>query len=417
MKGSIKKYSLKGGAPRWRYRIDVVGANGERKQAGEAGFKREGDAENALRQALNDLDAGNIVAKDDRTFGAFFADWLEEYGAKKWQPTTIEQNRKRAAYAIRMFGNVKLQDLSSKRIDADLATLLTKGCNGGRPLSKKTVQDVYALVRQSLNKAVKRKLVTENVTDHVDRPKVPKREVESIELPEFEKLLRRVANTRYFVFCIFTADSGCRRGEVLALRWRNVNLDTGVVIIKESLAQTKEGLFVKPPKSGKQRKIEISRGTIRLLHEHRTRIEHEKQLYGDDYEDNDLVFCTPEGKYYEPDKVGNRISEFAKQAGVKCSMHGLRHFHASVHLSNGTPITAVSERLGHANANITLGVYAHMMKSDQSAAAKLWHRTTAKVVSREQKFLPEKATTDPANPVLVTFGDNAANLELMKAAK
>jgi integrase len=145
------------------------------------------------------------------------------------------------------------------------------------------------------------------------------------------------------------------------------------------------GLDIKTPKSGKTRFVRISRETIEVLLEHRGQIEHEKELFGEDYKDNNLVFCTPDGYYYKPDQISNRIDEFMQQAGVNASLHSLRHFNASTMLSKKVPIPVVSKRLGHANSQITLKVYSHVMKHDAVTVADLWDEATAEVLSRVRK--------------------------------
>jgi integrase len=152
----------------------------------------------------------------------------------------------------------------------------------------------------------------------------------------------------------------------------------------------------------------FSVATLQVLLEHRAQIEEEKRLFGTDYKANDLVFPTPDGDYYNPDSITGRIREFMQEAGVKASLHSLRHFSASMMLSQHVPITVVSKRLGHANSQITLNVYSHAMKNDELTAAKLWDDATGDIIARTQKQAPKQssATADvifcyPKRPKLV----------------
>jgi integrase len=98
--------------------------------------------------------------------------------------------------------------------------------------------------------------------------------------------------------------------------------------------------------------------------------------------DNDLVFCQPNGAFLPPDHTRTRTKAVLRKAGYpNFSLHSLRHSHASILLGNGTPIAVVSERLGHANQNITLGVYSHSLPADRKAASKVWHGALAEVIS------------------------------------
>jgi len=392
VRGTITKIRLKGGRISWGYVCDI-GKDREckRKQVTRQGFATRGEADHALRDAIAAHEKGHRIQKDSRLFETFFTDWLTQHGIAHWGKMTAEQNLKRGNYAIRMFGDVPIQKLSAMRIEQDLHTLLMKGGQktkeypDGRPLSPKTVREVAALVSQCLDKAVKWKIIEHNPMEDVERPKTHEKEVQIPQIDDFENLLNRVTGTRYFSFVVFAAAAGCRRGEQLALKWPDIDFKTGLVTISKSVSQTSAGLDIKTPKSGKTRFVRISRETIEVLLEHRGQIEHEKELFGEDYKDNNLVFCTPDGAYYQPDQISNRIAEFMQQAGVDASLHSLRHFNASTMLSKKVPIPVVSKRLGHANSQITLKVYSHVMKHDEVTAADLWDEATAEIVSRVRK--------------------------------
>lgn len=191
--------------------------------------------------------------------------------------------------------------------------------------------------------------------------------------------------TRYYAFCVLAAASGCRRGELLALQWPDIDTKTGVVAVSKSVSETKAGFEIKSTKSRKTRYVRVSRTTLQVLLEHKKQIEHEKSLFGSDYKPNDLVFPTPDGSYYSPDRVTGRISEFMQKAGIDASLHSLRHLHASMMLSKHVPIPIVSKRLGHANSQVTLDIYAHAMKNDEATAAELWDEATSEIIGRTQK--------------------------------
>jgi integrase len=399
MTGTIIKTKLKGGRISWGYAFDVDrDQNGKRQKKVRKGFATKHEAADALREALGDYEKGGVVEKDPRTFETFFNSWLAQHGAAHWGQMTREQNNRRAAYAVRMFGTVPLQKLTHMRLEQSFATLLAKGGTNtpkhpeGRPLSPKTVNAVAALVAQALDKAVKWKLIEHNPMDDIERAKVRKREVQLIEPDAYEKYLNRVQGTRYYAFSVFAAASGCRRAELLALKWPDIDPKSGVVTISNSLAKTKAGLEVKAPKNGRTRFLRISAATLQVLQEHKAQIEQDKLVYGSDYKDNNLVFPTPEGEYYNPDSITGRIREFMAKAGVHASLHSLRHFSASIMLSQHVPITVVSKRLGHANSQITLNVYSHAMKNDELTAAKLWDDATGDIIARTRKQSPVESS-------------------------
>jgi integrase len=410
-KGQIIKTKLKGGRDRisWGFICDAPrNGTGKRRQIVRKGFKREGDAQNALDKAIKaykdsidppaQIQAADVVCE---TFESYFTNWLQQHGAMNWGKLTLEINQRRAAYAIRKFGDVPLQQLTAERIEEDLAALKARGGRKtkqhpeGMPLSGKTVREIAALVNQCLKKAKRRKHITQNPMDDVDRPNVEKREVQILETDDFEKLLHRVRATRYYAMMAFAGDSGCRRGEILAVKWSDIDMESGVATISKSLSETSSGLEIKSTKSGRTRHVSLSESTIQILLEHRAQIKEDQRLFGSDYIDRDLVFCTPEGDYYVPSQITNRITEFMKEAGIKSSMHKLRQFSISTLLSKGAPLPVVSSRAGHANGDITLKVYGHTMKGDDAAAAKIWDDATAAIIARTRKPAPKPGLARP----------------------
>ena len=126
---------------------------------------------------------------------------------------------------------------------------------------------------------------------------------------------------------------------------------------------------------------------IDVLAEHREEQARDKTKFGRDYRhDLNLVFCQPNGYYWSPINIGLRVSELLRKAGLEgFSLHSLRHSHITIQLSKGTPLAVVSQRAGHANPNITLGIYSHALPADVRAAAHAWHNALAEVIAEERK--------------------------------
>jgi integrase len=197
-------------------------------------------------------------------------------------------------------------------------------------------------------------------------------------------LFDRARNTRQYAFIVLAAATGCRRGELLAVQWSDLDLETGLLEISKSLEQTKAGLRVKTTKSEEPRHIAVPEWALQVLTQHRAEQDKDRALFGSAYVENNLIFCQPGGQYYSPDREGARVSELMRKVGLQgVSLHSLRHSHASILLSKGVPISVVSERLGHADQNITLSIYSHALPADSRAAAKIWNDSMAEVVSSE----------------------------------
>jgi integrase len=183
------------------------------------------------------------------------------------------------------------------------------------------------------------------------------------------------------------AGTGCRRGELLALTWADVNLFARVLSVSKSLEQTRVGLRVKPTKSEKPRPVELAQSTVEILKGVQASQEHYKKLYSDDYRaDRNLVFCTPDGDYLKPDSVTAKACLIAKKAGLKdTSIHTLRHSHGSQLLSAGVPLPVVSKRLGHTDVYTTARIYSHALAKDERAAADAWETSVHQVIESDRK--------------------------------
>ena len=175
---------------------------------------------------------------------------------------------------------------------------------------------------------------------------------------------------------------GYRRGELLALQWSDLDLQTGSLEISKSLEQTKAGLRVKSTKSEEPRGVALPEWALEVLQRRRAERDSDRVMFGRNYVDNDLIFCQPAGEYYSPDRIGARVAELMRKVGLQgVSLHSLRHSHASILLSKGFRSSVVSERLGHADQNITLSIYSHALPADSRAAAKIWNDSMADVVA------------------------------------
>jgi integrase len=261
----------------------------------------------------------------------------------------------------------------------------------GRPLAPKTVRHIAFLVQGCLQQAVDWDLIPKNPMLKVKKPKVPRRRPKVVDCRGFESLLRKTAGTRVYPLIVVAAATGMRRGELLALQWADLDWEKAVLEVSKSLEETKQGLRVKSTKSGETRRFHVPADVLEVLREHQTAQQSDWEMYSADYANLDLVFARPDGFYYNPDKEGVRVRRAMQAAGLQgTSLHTLRHSHASELLSQGVPITAVAERLGHASPNITLSIYSHALPADNQAAAKLWNDAMADVIQESRKEAQRK---------------------------
>ncbi|MCZ6840993.1 MAG: site-specific integrase [Alphaproteobacteria bacterium] len=161
-----------------------------------------------------------------------------------------------------------------------------------------------------------------------------------------------------------------RRGELMALKWLDIDFDGSQISVNRSLQQTKAGLQFKSPKSGRGRTVALPGVAIESLRSHRARQIEERLQLGPDYADNDLVFPWPDGSPWPPDSFSSSFAAAMRSAGLQhVNFHSLRHSHATLLLKQGVHPKIVSERLGHAKVGTTLDIYSHVIPGMQDEAA------------------------------------------------
>jgi integrase len=394
MTGTITKRFRRDGKPAWGYSFFAGRTRaGKRIQITKSGLETRKEAADALLKAIRQHRSG--PGNSSRvSFSVFVNQWLEEHARHRCTPKTLERYTQLSRYAIRYLGDIDLQSLMPMSIENTLHTLLDSGGRrderhpNGRPLSARTVRHVAFLVHDALEAAVRWGILPTNPMDRVVLPKAERKEPRALDKKGLSQLLGAVSGPKLFPLFVTAASTGCRRGELLALEWRDIDFQTGMITVSKSLEQTKNGLRIKSTKSSNTRRFLLPSVALGVLLEHRRNQQRENPVEAAD-RDLGLVFCGPDGAYYKPDQISSRIAEITAKAGLPgISLHSLRHTHASQLLSQGVPIPTVSKRLGHANPSITLRLYSHALESDELAVAKLWDDAFAEVVKTHTNRTP-----------------------------
>jgi integrase len=167
--------------------------------------------------------------------------------------------------------------------------------------------------------------------------------------------------------------TGCRRGEVLALRWSDIR--DGAAFVDRSLSQTRAGLIFKSTKTERPRRIELPPTTLPVLACHRERQDEFRRQFGPNYRsDLDLIIANSDGTPLKPDSVSGTVSRLCRMLGLPkgASLHTIRHSHASLLLADGVDLATVSERMGHSSVATTANIYAHAIRGKDRAAAQTW---------------------------------------------
>jgi integrase len=376
MKGSTYKRRLPSGGTTWCLGIDVgKDANGKRKRVFKSGYRRQADADAELTRLLQEFNQGGLVKPDPRTVAEFMDQWIAEYATRKVTPKTLERYRELASHVTRAIGTAQLTKITTLQLQRVYNTLLDSGKKDGSGLSVKSVRHVHGLVHVALETAVKWGLLKINPAHACDLPPVPQREAKAMDHHGTAQFMTACGENWLRDLFAMALSTGARRGELLALAWPDVDLNTGMLTIRKSLEETKQGLRVKETKGRKIRRLNLPGSTVQLLRELKSRQEAARRMFGFDYRiDLDLVFCHPDGKHIRPGVVTKAARRIAKKAGLLgVSMHTMRHSHGSQLLSLGVPLPTVSKRLGHSNVHVTATVYSHALPDDEVAAARIWN--------------------------------------------
>lgn len=257
-----------------------------------------------------------------------------------------------------------------------------------RKVSARTLLHAHDLMRAALNMAVGDEYITRNPVRSIasgDLPKAKRYESRILTESQLQALLaagkrptQRSINRRYlsaYPAVFFAAYTGARRGEELATRWRDLNLDDGSVIISRSLSETKYGRNFKEPKHDRARTISISKALVAVLRAHRASQAAERLAMGAGYQDQDLIFARPDGSPIPPWNFGSAFRDLVKRSGVpRIRLHDLRDTHASLLAKAGVPLHVISRRLGHSSITITADRYLGMYRDQDEAAASAFKR-------------------------------------------
>ena len=282
-------------------------------------------------------------------------------------------------HVIPRVGRLPLRRLRAHHLESLYADLLASGRRDGKGgLDPKTVLEVHVIVHKALRDACKRGLVVRNVASDAEAPKRhrPSNELRAWTAQQLHVFLQVARGDRLFPAFWLGASTGMRRGELLGLRWGDVDLAGGHLSVNRSLISVAYELHETRGKTRNSRRwIDLDDVTVSVLALWRQALSVE---LGRAIADDDYVFCTPVGGPVHPDRLTQIFTRLVATAPVpRLRLHDLRHTHATLLLKAGVPIKVVSERLGHANPGFTMATYQHVLPGMQAEAA----RTFASVIA------------------------------------
>lgn len=334
------------------------------------------DAERELARLVNEVQTGTYVPPSRLTVAAYLDTWTEEYARSQVSAKTLERYEEIVrCHLAPALGHHLLDDLKPIHIQAYYTRALRAGRRDGRGgLAPLTVRHHHRVLCQALEQAVRWQFLVRNPANGVQAPRVQRRAPEVLDEKQTAQLLRAVHDSTLLVPVTLAATTGLRRGEILALQWRDIDFSAGSLRVRRTLEETRLGRRFKEPKSAKSRRV-VSLPTLTLdaLRSHRAEQARIRLMVGPAYADHDLV-CprAHDGEPLAPRSLTHAFTLLMRRLPdlPRIRFHDLRHSHASHLLRQNVHPKIVSERLGHAAIGITRDVYSHVLPGLQEEAAR-----------------------------------------------
>jgi integrase len=358
--GSITRYS----DGRWCARYTVQTVSGPKRRA-LYGTTRQEVAEK-LNKALSDRAIGFIFDAGTITVGEYLDRWLSDSVRGSVRQRTFERYEQIARVHIKpTLGRLKLKALTPTHLRALYREKLDDG------LSPPTVQYVHTTLHKALKEAVGDGLIPRNVTDAVKAPRPVKKEIIPLSPEQARTFLEAARGDRFEALYVLAIHCGLREGELLGLKWGDLDLKGRALSVRRTLSETRTGRIFEPPKNGKGRNIRLTSDAIEALRSHLQRQLEEIERSGELYQDQGLVFPARAGTPMNAKNLTARsFKPLLDKAGLPRSvrLHDLRHTCATLLLGRGVHPKIVQELLGHATITITMDTYSHVLPNMQGEA-------------------------------------------------
>jgi integrase len=348
-----------------RYTVEMP--NGLRKRKTIYGKERE-EVADKLIEALSNRNKGLVFEGDDQTLSAYLDRWLNGPVKGSVKPSTFESYERMISNHIKpALGHRKLKNLAPDHVQYFYQSKLDAGLAPG------TVRLMHGILHKALEQAVKWGIVPRNVCKATTPPKPNPEEIHPLNAEQAKQFLEAARGNRLEALYVLAVTAGLRIGELLGLKWEDIDLDGEALHIKRTRSQAKAGPTFTTPKNGKGRSIRQTQRAVEALKSHKAAQNVERLKLGDLWENNDLVFCTTAGKPLDFRNVATAsFKPLLEKAGLpNIRFHDLRHTCATLLLSRGHHPKLVQELLGHASVAMTLDRYSHVLPGmgDQTAAA------------------------------------------------
>lgn len=372
-------------------------ATGKRKQYSYTVRGSKKDAEKFRTQKLHEIDRNTFIAPSKMTVRQFLEDWLDDYVQGHTKLTTHDNYKCIIErHIVPALGGLSLDQLEPIHIQKLYSGKRRGGRADGKDggLSVRTIRCIHGILREALGYAVDLKLLQFNPALNTKPPRQERKKLEVWNASDVSRFLDKAADNRFCALFVVALYTGLRRGELLALKWEDVDLENRIISVNKTLVKTSEGLKVQTPKTETSvRKVTLPKTVVDTLRSHRRRQAGEKLAAGSSYQDSGLVFCSYIGTPLNPENLVKRFFyPVVEKAGLpKITFHGLRHTHATLLLENKQSANAVADRLGHSNPGFTLRTYGHTTRETHHQLAEELENIIRQCKAGEEKKEPASA--------------------------
>ena len=331
--------------------------------------KTQAEVREKLRRTIEETRGLDVARAGEYTVGQWLEVWFNDYAMLKVRPSSHQTYRGYLDHHIKPYiGNIPLTKLSS----LDLQRLYKKLLSDGRVdrieskkqpkgLSAKTVRNIHQIISSALKLAIEQRLIARNPADGCALPKAERKEMQTLPVEQLTSFLREAKDSGVFALYYIDLTTGLRRGELLGLKWSDIDLEKGNLRVQRQIGRI-DGKIIEMPLKTKNayRTLPLSADAIDVLMQQRRKTGN-----------SEWVFPSPTGGPMSPDSVLHMLHRVLKRAGLpKVRFHDLRHTFATLALQNGVDIKTVSGMLGHFSAGFTLDTYAHVTTAAKREAAR-----------------------------------------------
>ena len=327
----------------------------------------EKEAKKLMHRLINDMEQNKIVKKNHKTVEEWMTEWINLYLPNVEETTRVGYKTKLRCYIKPALGDILIYSLRADHVQKMVNDMLAKG------LSPKNIRDTFNNINAAMKKAVVLRYIPFNPCEGVVLPKLKKYRAKVYDNQMIHTLLDTASGTDMYLPVLLGVTVGLRRGEMLALRWDDIDFKTNTIKVRSNMVNGENGIIIKAPKSeagirdvkvGDEVMAELKKARLKYM---------EDALTSPIFQNLNFVIRQEDGSPLHPDSMTRKWSRFLKDNDLPhIRLHDLRHSNATALIQAGVNPRVVQQRLGHSDVNITLNTYTHVLpEMDIDAAEKL----------------------------------------------